>query len=200
MARENLLGDAPEYTVPVAELPDIKARPRRSSAAHFERAYRRNLRLSRVAPDERGTRHSFTPSSLAMRVAQELNRRIAMGQEKEVFVFAMALALFKDFLDVGLMTAAGYITVFISGVLMYFLWGKGWFLRQRARIIWWCFGFLFDSLPLIGLVPINFIMVWLAWRNIQRDAEGAQVNLTNLNEKSEKELEEFAASEELEVA
>ncbi|MEK7643142.1 MAG: hypothetical protein AAB372_01710 [Patescibacteria group bacterium] len=136
----------------------------------------------------------------AERVARKLNELIAQGHDTTAFSIALFLALLKDvvldflldFTGIGLIPVLGQLPgLFVSAALMYFLWGKGWFLAPRVRIIWWIFGFFFDNLPLFEELPITIIVVLYAWHIVRKRAEKAQAQLENLNSLTERELEEI---------
>lgn len=195
MAERNILG-AWEGVEPeaVREYPAAGTVP-----TQYYRARRQNLYQTRRA-DEPKKGFEISPSSLALRLAEALNKKIAMGEDTQAFSIAIGLAIFKDALDIGLMTAGGFMTIFLSFFLMYFLWGKGWFLRQRARILWWALGFFVDGLPLVSAAPINTIMVLLAWYHIRKDAGEAAEHLSTIHKKQADEIKELAEKEGLEAA
>ncbi len=121
-------------------------------------------------------------TDLAQRVASKLNQFIAQGHDTTAFSIAILLALLKDGVDIGLdFTVIGEIPIvgqppgiFISAVLMYFLWGKGYFNRTKVKILLWGLGFFADNLPiLINDLPMTMLTVLMAWHVVSKRAEKA---------------------------
>lgn len=83
------------------------------------------------------------------------------------------------------------VGLFLSLALYYFLWGKGWFIKTRIRVIWWVFGFVFDNLPLASELPTNTLNVLYAWHLVRKRARAAEEKLPKLKKLTEKEIEEL---------
>ncbi len=142
---------------------------------------------------------------VAERVAKKLNKLIEDGHDSTAFFIAILLAALKDFVDLGLnFVLIGMFPIlgqlpglFISAVLMYFLWGKGWFNKTKIKIIWWVFGLFFDNLPLLNTMPITVFTVLMAWHVVRKKARKAEEDLEELNEKTIEELEEIEKETEI---
>jgi len=127
-------------------------------------------------------------SDIAKRVADKLNQQIALGHETTAFLIAVSIAILKDLLDI-LQLGIPLLGPFLSLILFYFLWGKGWFLSTRVKLIWWILGFFIDNLPFISVLPINTIIVLWAWRIVSKKAKKAENKLENLPIITERELQ-----------
>lgn len=153
------------------------------------------LTQARRAPP-RHLRDILSINQLVARAAEKLNERIARGQDFSTFMFVILIAGIKDAADIYTLSVAGVVLIFINLFLMYFLFRKGWFLRTKARILarvaLWVASMIFDNVPGIGLMPMTTIMVLLAWRNVRQDAARAEVDLPELETKTEEELRELA--------
>jgi len=126
----------------------------------------------------------------AERVAVKLNEEIAKGHEATAFFIAIAIAAVKDALDI-LQLGFPVLSVFLSLILTYFLWGKGWFLKTRIRIIWFVLGIIFDNLPIFSFLPVQTIAVFYAWHIVRKRASAAEEKLENIKKLTEKEIEEL---------
>ncbi len=141
---------------------------------------------------------------LAKSIADKLNKKIETGEETSAFVIALGIAILKDILDAGLTLTLiefypflGQIPgILVSAILMYFLWGKGWFLKWKARAILFVIG---DNIPLIDFLPLSTIMVLWAWRNVRKQAEEARGNMVDLHLKTFEELTKIDADVENET-
>lgn len=146
-----------------------------------------------------GSRAHFRLSDAAKSLAGKLNKQIEMGHESTAFSIAIMLAIMKDALDLGLdAVLIGLIPVvgqlpgyFLSAVLTYFLWGKGWFLKSKMKIIYLVCSVFFDNLPLFNALPLNTINVLYAWKVVKESGESAAKTMENLHALSEKELAEL---------
>lgn len=139
----------------------------------------------------------FSVEDLAQRVADKLNKMIAQGHENTAFAIAVFLAILKDIVDIGLdFFGIGEIPIlgqlpglFISAILMYFLWGKGWFNKTKVKLVLWGLGFFVDNLPfLINDLPMTTLTVFVAWHVIRKRARRAEQDLEKLHELTEEEL------------
>lgn len=132
-------------------------------------------------------------------LAETLNKEIASGNDTTAFSIALLLAAAKDGVDiylnallVGLIPFLGQIPgYFLTAFLAYFLWGKGWFLKTRIKIIWWVMAIFVDNLPAINTLPISVLTVLYAWHIIRKRAAAAQRKLKNLEKLTEKEIGEL---------
>jgi hypothetical protein len=158
------------------------------------------LAEARHRDTEKGQKSVF---EIAQRVAGKLNKLIERGHDTTAFSIALLLAALKDGVDIGLdfLFLAGEIPiigqlpgVFISAVLAYFLWGKGWFKTTKVKIILWGLGFVFDNLPLANDLPMTILTVLWAWHIVRERAQHAERNLMDLKEKTAGELEEIELS------
>lgn len=135
-------------------------------------------------------------NDLAEALVRKLNEEIEKGHDILVFIIMIYLALMKDVLDlVGAFAefvpvagsaadlAQSALGVFLGALLFAFLWGKGYFLRLRIRIIHMVLGIFFDNLPVFKLMPINVLMVIYAWHIVRKRAR-----------KAKKKLEEYTGS------
>ena len=135
----------------------------------------------------------------AKRLAEKLNQEIERGNDFVAFIFAILLAAIKDALDiwltaflVGLVPIIGELPgIFLSLFLTFFLWGKGWFLKTKIKIIWWVLGFFFDNLPVVSVLPMNTLLVLYAWHNVRKRAKAAEEKIEKIEELTEKEIEEL---------
>lgn len=125
-------------------------------------------------------------SRAAGAIAERLNREIEAGHDTSVFLFALGLALLKDglldwglnLLGIGLIPIVGQIPGWlVSGILYYFLWGKGWFRRTKIRISYWILALFFDNLPGFEELPLTIIEVGFAWWVIRHRARQAETEL-----------------------
>ena len=143
---------------------------------------------------------------VAERVARKLNKLIEEGHDSAAFFIAIFLAAIKDSVDwgsdlflIGLIPIVGQLPgLFISAILMYFLWGKGWFNKTKIKIIWWVFGLFFDNLPLLNDMPMTVFTVLMAWHVVRKKARKAEKDLEKLNEKTIEELEKIEKETEIE--
>jgi len=141
----------------------------------------------------------------AKRLAEKLNQEIERGNDFMAFTFALLLAGIKDTLDlgltallIGLFAFLGPFTfifeipgIFLSAFLFAFLWGKGWFLKGRIKIIRWILALFIDNIPGIDAFPMNVFMVLYAWRIVKKRARAAEEKLEKIKELTEKEIEDF---------
>ena len=141
----------------------------------------------------------------AKSLAGKLNQEIERGNDFIAFMFALLLAAIKDTLDlgltaflIGLLPFLGPFSflfevpgLFLSVFLTAFLWGKGWFIKTKIKIIWWTLGFFVDNLPGVDAIPMSTFSVLYAWRNIRKRAKAAEEKLEKIKELTEKEIEEL---------
>ena len=141
----------------------------------------------------------------AKRLAKKLNQEIERGNDFVVFTFALILAGIKDALDLGLTALLialfaflGPFTfileipgIFLSVFLFAFLWGKGWFLKGRIKIIRWILALFIDNIPGVSALPMNIFMVLYAWRIVKKRAKAAEEKLEKIKELTEKEIEDL---------
>lgn len=145
---------------------------------------------------------------ISERIAGKLNKMIADGHETMPFLIALTLAFIKDFSDIGLsllglMVSAGtagallpaveaiatVVGWMLSGILTYFMWGKGYLNESKVRLTWYLLGFLFDNLPGINAMPMTVFLVIWAWHVVRKRARHAKKDLEELNQKTGTELE-----------
>ena len=133
-------------------------------------------------------------------IAEKLNKQIAEGNDVLAFSIALALALIKDIVDVALdfIFGVGEIPVLgqipgyiISGILTFFLWGKGWFLKPKIRLAYYGLGLFVDNLPLANNLPLQTLTVLYAWHNAREKAKQSQGWLQELGRASEKRIREI---------
>ncbi|MBI2451093.1 MAG: hypothetical protein HYV52_02015 [Parcubacteria group bacterium] len=145
--------------------------------------------------------------AIAQRIANKLNNLIEQGHDTIAFLLAILLAFLKDGMDVILdLMLIGEIPIIgqmpgilISAILMYFLWGKGWFNTTKVKIILWGLGVFADNLPfLINDLPLTVLTVLMAWHVVRKRAKKAKKDLDKLSKKTIKELEQI--DKELETA
>lgn len=177
----------------------------------LEEDRRMALTASRLEQQELHER-SFSLKGAAERIARGMNQRIAEGEVSSTFAFAMGIAAFKDLIIdplagftaiFGIGFIIGALSVLISATLLAFLYGKGFFLRAKARMLLWSLGLFIDGIAGLSVLPINMAMVYIAWRNVKKEAEKAKKDLGGLTTKTstaladlEKEYEdlEYSAS------
>jgi len=145
--------------------------------------------------------HSRRKTLLATElIAEKLNKQIAEGNDVFAFSIALALAMIKDGVDIGLdfIFGVGEIPVLgqvpgyiLSGILTYFLWGKGWFLAPKIRLAYYGLGLFVDNLPLANDLPMNTLVVLYAWHNVREKAKRSQEWLRELGRASEKRIREI---------
>ena len=143
---------------------------------------------------------------IAERVAKKLNKLIEDGHDTTAFFIAILLAAFKDCVDlvldfilIGEIPILGQLPgLFISAILMYFLWGKGWFNKTKIKIIWWVFGLFFDNLPLLNALPMTVFTVLMAWHVVRKKTEKSEEDLKDLIKKTIEELEKIERETEIE--
>ena len=132
-------------------------------------------------------------------LVQKLNKEIADGHDSVAFMLAILLAIMKDGLDfildilgVGLIPILGQIPgYFLSAFLMVFLWGKGYFLKGKIKIIYWIFGLFFDNLPAFNALPLNTLTVIYAWHVVRKRAGKAREKLDDVKKLTEQEVEDL---------
>jgi|SRR3989344_7324151 len=132
----------------------------------------------------------------AAKLAERLNKEIERGNDTAAFTIAIIFAASKDGLDIvlgaalfGLIPFFGQIPgLFITAFLTFFLWGKGWLLRTRIKVIWWVAGFFIDNLPAVNLLPIETIAVLYAWHNVRERKNIAEEKLKNLKSLTMEEI------------
>ncbi len=131
-------------------------------------------------------------------IAERLNREIEAGHDASVFIFALWLAILKDglldwglnLIGIGLIPIVGQIPGWlVSGILYYFLWGKGWFRRTKIRVGYWVLALFFDNLPGFEELPLTTIEVCLAWWMIRHRARQAETELRAHEQKMRATLE-----------
>lgn len=164
----------------------------------FEEDRQITLARSRAIRSEEYNEHFFSLKGAAERIAGMLNKRIEEGEVTSAFTVAMAIAAFKDLVldpiagitaPVGIGFIIGALSLLVSATLVLFLLGKGWFLRMRARLLLWGIGLFIDGIAGLSIIPINMAMVYIAWRNVKKDAEKARTDLGDLHNKTSSELE-----------
>lgn len=158
----------------------------------------RRMELSALRNRQENTRErSFSLKGAAERIAGAMNERIARGEVASTFAFAMGIAAFKDLVIdplagftaiLGIGFIIGALSVLISATLLIFLYGKGFFLRAKARILIWGLGLFIDGIAGLSIMPINMAMVYIAWRNVKKEAEKAKQDLGELAAKTSSEL------------
>jgi hypothetical protein len=142
-------------------------------------------------------------TQLAQRAAGKLNELIEKGHDTTAFSIAIGLALLKDAIDIGAdMMFFGLIPVlgqlpgmFISATLFFFMFGKGYFLQTRVKIIWWVCGIFLDNLPGLNAVPITTLTVIYAWHLTRKKGQEAEEKLSKLKEFTNQQLQELAEEE-----
>ena len=133
-------------------------------------------------------------------VIAKLNEEINQGNDTAVFTFVLVVALFKDVaLDLILeLTGIGEVPIigwlpgmFLSGFLMYFLWGKGWFRKTRGKgyrvallIIVWVVG---GNVSIIKAIPVDTFTVLAAWRTVKKRKRKAEAQLEKIKRMNERE-------------
>jgi len=151
-------------------------------------------------------------SLLATKIAGKLNDEIASGHATTAFTVALLMAAAKDSMDLGYTTFAALIQgipgvgqglavvlaplkvtigVLLTLTLQYFLFRKGFLKKVRIRVYFWIFGFFFDNLPLFDALPIQSLMVLVAWRTVKKRAENAEEKLARLKRMTEMEKQEL---------
>ena len=136
---------------------------------------------------------------LAQSLAARLNQLIEDGHDVVAFGAMLCFAILKDFLDIllaffliGSIPIIGAIPgMFLSALIFYFLWGKGYFLRGRIRAWRWVLGFFIDSLPVFNALPINTLMVLYAWHIVRKRGGKARKALESLKNATHEELREI---------
>lgn len=138
--------------------------------------------------------------NIAQSVAAKLNKQIEQGHETGAFLIMIMLAIFKDglldilldFLFIGMIPVIGQIPGwFVSAVIFYFMWGKGWFLKFRLHLWFYALSFIIDGLPLFEELPITTLTVLYAWHNVRKWAKEAEEKLQSLDMSTKEELEEL---------
>lgn len=133
----------------------------------------------------------------AKSLAGKLNEEIEKGNDTRAFMIALLLAAFKDFLDIvlafiligeipGVNLATG---LFLTSFLFFFMLGKGWFLKWKIKFWFWILGLFVDGLPVIGVLPMNVLLVLYAWRITKKRAAKGKLKLANLSKLTEKEID-----------
>lgn len=153
------------------------------------------------APAVDTPQHRFV-LKLAQRVAAKLNKLIDQGHENWAFTIILTLSIIKDIgftilLDKLLkLLGIGFIPLiadvgplFVSAVLFYFAWGKGWFMGTKAKIWIWIAGGFVEVVDVIGFVPTTTISTLLTWRLIRKKAKEAERHMEKLHTKTLAELE-----------
>lgn len=124
---------------------------------------------------------------LVKRVVAQLNKQIKAGHDVVPFMVAIGVAFIKDASD--FFVVATSVTWAINLFLFYFLWGKGYFLKQRIQIIRWGLSFVIESIPVINVLPINTMTMFYAWHVVRKRARKAKKRLDTIQEASREELE-----------
>lgn len=153
-----------------------------------------------------------TVIELSVKISGKLNEEIAQGHDTTAFTIAIMMAAAKDSMDLAYAGVAWFIQAFpgvgqilvvvaapikiaVGGLLtlslQYFLFRKGFLKKVRIRIYYWVFGFLFDNLPAFDALPIQTLMVIVAWRTVRKRAEKAQEVLKKIKGRSETELQQI---------
>ncbi|MEK7630752.1 MAG: hypothetical protein AAB417_01865 [Patescibacteria group bacterium] len=165
-----------------------------------EWAYQETLAVSRrsaVRFVEREVRE------LAKKIAAKLEKQIRDGNDIVAISILLFLAFLKDgLLDVGLDFLFGFGEIPIIGqlpgyavsmILYYFMFGKGYFLKQRAKMNMraWLFvlGFIVDGLPLVNNLPGTTVTVIHTIRLLKKRARKAKADLAALNTSTKAQLE-----------
>ncbi|RJQ37202.1 hypothetical protein C4552_01750 [Candidatus Parcubacteria bacterium] len=137
----------------------------------------------------------------AKRIADKLNEQIERGNDGAAFTIALMLGLLKDgvldwildFLLIGEIPVIGQIPgLLVSGIIMYFLWGKGWFLKSKIRVMYWILGLFFDNLPLFNNLPLTTLVILYAWHNVRKDMREAEEKREELETQVGRTLQEAA--------
>jgi hypothetical protein len=153
----------------------------------YEHEYNNELRhqrnLSRIALS-RGI------EEIAERIAEKLNEQIEKGHATQTFLIAIVFTIGSEFTD-AIPGIGTLITLIIEGVLLYFLWKKGYFLKSRARLLRWILGFFIELIPFISLIPLKTIMVLIAWHTVRKRGKKAEKALESLTSQTLEELEEL---------
>ena len=140
-------------------------------------------------------------TEVAQRVATKLNELIAQGHDTTAFAIAIGLTLLNDSLDIILgLLGVGDIPLIseipgwlITGILFYFLWGKGYFNNFKVKVILWGLGFFFESIPFIDWLPATTLSVIMAWHVVRKRGRQAEEELVKVNEMTEEELSDIEA-------
>ncbi len=139
---------------------------------------------------------------LAKKLAQKLEQQIRDGNDASAITILIFLAFLKDglldigldFLGIGIVPIIGQIPGwFVSATLFYFMYGKGYFLKQRAKMnarIWlYVLSFIFDGLPAIEALPVTTITVLHTIKLMKKRARQAKEDLTSLYSLTKRQLE-----------
>ncbi len=163
-----------------------------------EQAYQEELSISRRVSArlvERGI------GQLARKIAVKLEKQIRDGDDVAAIGILIFLAFLKDglldiglnFLGIGLVPVIGQIPGwFVSATLYYFMYGKGYFLKQRARMNmrgWlFVFGFILDGLPAVEELPITTLTVAHTIRLVKKRARQAKKDLDSLRTSTQEQI------------
>ncbi len=150
--------------------------------------------------------------NLATKISGKLNEEIASGNEIGAFTIALMMAAAKDVMDLSYLTLIGLIQgipivgqaiavviaplkiavgLLLTLSLQYFLFRKGFLKKLKVRVYYWIFGFLFDNLPAFDALPIQSLMVIVAWRTVRKRAGNAREKLKQIKGRSEAELQQI---------
>ncbi|MFH0851983.1 MAG: hypothetical protein V1845_00010 [bacterium] len=135
--------------------------------------------------------------SIFKRVAQKLNEMIETGHATSAFFILFSLAILKDgamdwvldFFAIGEIPILGQLPGYVvTGIMTYFAWSKSGCFKNfyRKRIIL----LIVDLLPFaINNLPLTTAGIFWMWWDVRKKAAAAEINLEDLNQKTEEELE-----------
>jgi|GEM_PF-5812128 len=138
---------------------------------------------------------------IAKKIAAKLEKQIRDGDDVAAISILIFLAFLKDglldigldFLGIGLIPIIGQAPGWaVSTILYYFMFGKGYFLKQRAKMnarAWlYVLGFIVDGLPVVEELPATTLMVVHTIRLIKKRARQAKIDLQKLNSATDDEV------------
>jgi hypothetical protein len=139
--------------------------------------------------------------SLANSLAKKLNKEIEKGNDTSAFMIALLLAAFKDFMDivlavllVGEIPGVNFLVgLFLTTFLFFFMLGKGWFLKWKIKFWFWVLGLIVDGLPVIGVLPMNVLLVLYAWRLARKRKKRAEAKMEQLPQMTTLQINELEA-------
>ncbi|MDO8594645.1 MAG: hypothetical protein Q7R93_03995 [bacterium] len=148
--------------------------------------------------EQQGEGRRFSIPQLSLQISGKLNDAIAQGHDTTAFTIAFLMAAAKDAMDLGYTTVIvlvqgipvvgqalavvaaplkAVIGLLLTLTLQYFLFRKGFLKKVQIRVCFWVFGFFFDNLPAFDALPIQSLMVIVAWRSVRKRAKNAAEKL-----------------------
>lgn len=134
-------------------------------------------------------------SATARLLVTKLNEEIARGHDTFAFVIMMVIALLKDLLELTplgqIPVLSQFIGAFLATVIFAFMFGKGWFISTRVKVIYWVAGFFIDNLPAVSALPMETLTVLYAWHLVRKRAQKAEEKLRFCEQMTEEQVNEL---------